>query len=82
MIDAAHATALVRRLLIVAGLLCGTGGCSTLRNVEQWKCDHWGMCHFGVQPTASAPQPVSMPYATDPAVPLDPTDPAGCPAAF
>jgi hypothetical protein len=28
-------------------------GCGFLRNVEQWKCDNLGMCHFGITPTVS-----------------------------
>ena len=29
------------------------GGCGALRGIEQWKCDNWGMCHFGVTPSVS-----------------------------
>ena len=28
-------------------------GCGMLRNIEQWKCDNWGMCHFGTSPSQS-----------------------------
>jgi hypothetical protein len=53
----ANASNFTRLMLILVGLLCGTGGCSTLRSVEQWKCDHWGMCHFGTTPTPTASAP-------------------------
>ncbi|MGV3486780.1 MAG: hypothetical protein ACO1RT_20360 [Planctomycetaceae bacterium] len=32
-------------------------GCGALRNIEQWKCDHLGMCHFGTTPSLSFPRP-------------------------
>ncbi|MEZ6092169.1 MAG: hypothetical protein R3C05_30045 [Pirellulaceae bacterium] len=30
-------------------------GCGVMRGIEQWKCDTWGMCHFGIRPSAAAP---------------------------
>jgi hypothetical protein len=41
--------------LLLWGVLSCSCGCSAFRNVEQWKCDHWGMCHFGTQRAAAAP---------------------------
>jgi hypothetical protein len=32
-------------------------GCGTVRNIEQWKCDHLGMCHFGITPSLPASAP-------------------------
>ena len=32
-------------------------GCGTLRNIEQWKCDNLGMCHFGITPSLPYPKP-------------------------
>lgn len=53
------------RFFLLVGLLCCTFGCGTLRNVEQWKCDNWGCCHFGTKPqypVIIAPSPIP-PYA-------------------
>lgn len=36
-------------LLVIAAC----GGCSGIRSIEQWKCDHLGMCHFGIKPTST-----------------------------
>jgi len=42
-------------------LLCTTPffltGCGVLRNIEQWKCDNMGMCHFGITPSMPYSQP-------------------------
>jgi hypothetical protein len=46
------------RIVVLAGVISCCSGCGILRNIEQWKCDHWGMCHFGVEPT---PAPISAP---------------------
>ena len=54
-------------------------GCGMLRSIEQWKCDHLGMCHFGTQPSS---QPVYVPVAPAPALPPNgkpPCAPAGVP---
>lgn len=32
-------------------------GCGFLRNIEQWKCDNMGMCHFGITPSVRYQQP-------------------------
>jgi hypothetical protein len=43
-------------------LLIGVNsGCGILRSIEQWKCDHLGMCHFGVAPTPPALDPCAPP---------------------
>lgn len=39
-----------KALLLVLALGCFPG-CRTIRGIEQWKCDNWGMCHFGIKPT-------------------------------
>jgi hypothetical protein len=59
----------------LAWILVAAGGCGAVRNLEQWKCDRWGMCHFGIQPSlqpamAAAPcnnpsQPM-VPYGVRP----------------
>ncbi len=36
--------------LLLFAVLSGSG-CKTVRNIEQWKCDNWGLCHFGIKPT-------------------------------
>ncbi|TWU31360.1 hypothetical protein Poly41_62290 [Novipirellula artificiosorum] len=36
-------------------LLLSATGCGTIRGMEQWKCDNWGMCHFGTQPSQCCP---------------------------
>jgi hypothetical protein len=42
-------------------------GCSVVRNIEQWKCDKMGMCHFGITPTAQPIAPLnSIPYQYPP----------------
>jgi hypothetical protein len=41
--------------LVLSASLLSTCGCSTFRNVEQWKCDNLGMCHFGIRPSVEAP---------------------------
>lgn len=42
-------------------ILCTTPlfltGCGALRNIEQWKCDNMGMCHFGITPSMPSAQP-------------------------
>jgi hypothetical protein len=30
-------------------------GCHITRSVEQWKCDRFGMCHFGITPSVVPP---------------------------
>ncbi|TVQ00879.1 MAG: hypothetical protein EA381_06585 [Planctomycetaceae bacterium] len=30
---------------------CLSAGCGVVRNIEQWKCDNLGMCHFGTTPS-------------------------------
>ena len=38
--------------ILIAIVLVNSTGCKTIRNVEQWKCDHWGLCHFGIKPSS------------------------------
>ena len=51
-------TIVIRRLLLLASLGASSSGCMALRNIEQWKCDNWGMCNFGTKPSASTVQMV------------------------
>jgi len=45
---------IVLNLLVLTPLLFT--GCGVVRNIEQWKCDNFGMCHFGITPTQPYPQ--------------------------
>lgn len=62
-------------------------GCGTLRSIEQWKCDNWGMCMFGVQPSGSVPAipgegyDMVGPGAEIPVGPAYPTYPTMAPAS-
>jgi hypothetical protein len=62
-------------ILLVFGLFSCSSGCGTMRGVEQWKCDNWGMCHFGTQPSAALP-PLPPPQYSAPA------NPNGCPPGY
>jgi hypothetical protein len=56
-------------LLAIAPLsLCG---CGVMRNIEQWKCDRLGMCHFGTTP--------SQPMMAPPGAYCPPASPYGQP---
>jgi len=58
---------LINRFLFIAFSL-QVCGCSVCRNIEQWKCDNMGMCHFGITPTAKSIAPLaSIPYQYPPA---------------
>jgi hypothetical protein len=80
------------RFLKVLGLLAivsSANGCATVRSIEQWKCDNWGMCHFATQrPATYSPMAVQPGYAPVPAAPPAPAmmygQPAytGAPAAY
>ncbi|MCO8121803.1 hypothetical protein NHH03_08645 [Stieleria sp. TO1_6] len=50
-------------ILVLAFALCSTG-CGAFRYMEQWKCDNFGMCHFGVQPTPFTPPQQACPCPT------------------
>ena len=39
------------KIILILSAICLVSGCRTIRGVEQWKCDHWGLCHFGIKPT-------------------------------
>lgn len=46
-------------MLCAGVILISSSGCGVLQRVEQWKCDHWGMCHGNLQPTQPcAPPPM------------------------
>jgi len=45
---------IVLNLLVLTPLVFS--GCGVVRNIEQWKCDNFGMCHFGITPSQSHPQ--------------------------
>lgn len=54
------------------------GGCGAMRGIEQWKCDNWGMCHFGVTPSAPHSDLPPGAVVTEQAYPGDaPHDPSG-----
>jgi hypothetical protein len=57
-------------LVLATIVLFAVSGCSAARSIEQWKCDNWGMCHFGIQPSQpcgpSASQPVPMEFYETP----------------
>ena len=56
------------QLLLIAVLLSFCG-CRVFRNIEQWKCDNMGMCHFGITPTAqSMAPPASIPFQNPPVI--------------
>lgn len=54
-------------------LLLTVSGCGVVRHVEQWKCDNWGICHHGIQPSQPCPpcacEPVPMQGYPAPACP-------------
>ncbi|MBM3964429.1 MAG: hypothetical protein FJ308_05095 [Planctomycetes bacterium] len=65
-------------LLAIVGL---ANGCATVRSIEQWKCDNWGMCHFATQrPAVYSPMAVQPGYAPVPSVAPAPAMTYGQPA--
>lgn len=38
-------------LPMLLAAMVGSSGCKTIRGIEQWKCDNWGLCHFGIKPS-------------------------------
>jgi hypothetical protein len=54
-------------LFLMLSACVSATGCKSIRNVEQWKCDNWGLCHFGIKPTrlAGTENPSSESLATD-----------------
>ncbi len=61
--------------LSLAAALCLSSGCGAVRCIEQWKCDNFGMCHFGITPSVApgyAPSP--DPCAPPPYYPLPPAN--------
>ena len=52
-------------------------GCRTVSGVEQWKCDNWGMCHFGIKPSKMRSRSTNAtPHGTR--VPNESTNDCGC----
>ena len=47
--------------ILIASLIV-TAGCGTFRRVEQWKCDHLGICQFGTTPTYATVVPPGSSY--------------------
>jgi hypothetical protein len=43
------------RLVAALAIVSVIPGCGIVRSIEQWKCDNWGMCHFGIQPSNPGP---------------------------
>lgn len=66
------------RAAVLLTILTFCSGCSVLRCIEQWKCDHLGMCHFGVAPTPPSVDPCAPP-AFQPAPCGTPSVPYGAP---
>ena len=55
-------------ILICAVFMFAASGCQSIRRFDQWKCDKYGICMFGVQPSCrqvcpqpACPQPVFEP---------------------
>jgi hypothetical protein len=47
--------------MLLASLIFTTG-CGTFRRMEQWKCDHLGICQFGTTPTYETIAPPGSSY--------------------
>jgi hypothetical protein len=72
----------MKQLLAAIALLglLHLGGCQWLRQCDQWKCDHLGICLFGVRPSceqcppcdACCP-PADGPIIVGPELPVLPT---------
>ncbi|MCU0707724.1 MAG: hypothetical protein MUF23_05485 [Pirellula sp.] len=42
-------------------------GCQCIQQIEQWKCDNWGMCHFAQQrPGVYSPMALPPSYGVPP----------------
>jgi hypothetical protein len=63
-------------ILFVAGFCLCSSGCSTLRSVEQWKCNRWGICHFGTTPQPQAAAPMLPPPLEPVYAPVERCEPA------
>lgn len=69
---------MMRRLLLLtscAAMLTGTGGCHMVRQFDQWKCDHFGICMCGVRPSWQQAYPPCPPPTLDPATVVVPPVP-------
>ena len=49
-----------RILALTLLALSACTGCNSVRNFEQWKCDRYGMCHFGITPSAPSVPPAAV----------------------
>ncbi|MFN7625392.1 MAG: hypothetical protein ACK5PZ_01085 [Pirellula sp.] len=76
----------IMRFLQLLGLLAivtSANGCATVRSIEQWKCDNWGMCHFATQrPATYSPMAVQPGYAPAPAMMYGQPAYTGAPATY
>jgi hypothetical protein len=55
--------------VFVVLVIAACSGCQCCRQIEQWKCNHLGMCHFGLTPT-NVPQPYPYAYPANVAQPV------------
>ena len=79
------------RFLVLASLaLTFSSGCQCVQQIEQWKCDNWGMCHFAPRrPGVYSPMVLPPSYGVPPTGlapvattnPVYPTSPMMAPAA-
>jgi hypothetical protein len=47
--------------------VASTSGCQCMQQMEQWKCDNWGMCHFAQQrPGVYSPMVLPPSYGVPP----------------
>lgn len=66
--------------VVLSAAVVAAGGCSTLRAIDQWKCDKLGWCCFGTQPstpTLGAPPNYAPAAECPPAIGAGPA--AWCP---
>jgi hypothetical protein len=54
------------KLTAAIALIGVVPGCGIIRNIEQWKCDNLGLCHFGIEPSCPAPVGCDVNPATIP----------------
>jgi hypothetical protein len=65
----------ISAVLLLSGFFFCSSGCSMFRGIEQWKCDHWGVCHFGTAPQASAATSALPPLGAPEFAPPEPCEP-------
>jgi hypothetical protein len=56
--------------LLALLFVASSAGCGALRCIEQWKCDHLGLCHFA--------DPPELPYAAPPPLAAPPNSCGPC----